>query len=119
MMGLQLRRGDRLFNYPKHCADAGVVLKAVKDVKTHGPNCTKTTHVFVATDEENKAYIKELREGLATVFAAVHWETEIPQLKEIAEDNYLVYIVDEELIHTATCMLHYHPTEGVRKYCPN
>lgn len=128
MMGLHLRRGDRVhatesdpadWTYGPHCSDVENVLRAVDLYRNQTEACAAATNIFVATDSNVAEYNNALREGLQNRFKAVHFEQDFWQLD--LGDNYLTFFIDEQILSSAVCMVRFRPQneELLAQVCPD
>ncbi|KAL1507241.1 hypothetical protein AB1Y20_008090 [Prymnesium parvum] len=98
-MGIHLRRGDRIQQYPDGCAGVGAVLGNVYRLRRQyeGQLGFALRCIFVMTDEHDTRYLDELRRGLEWGFAVVRFESELDLAAKLSDDNYFNFALSLQL----------------------
>jgi len=122
-LGVHIRRGDRLHEYPQGCADVPAILWNIQNMRHNmekklGP----VLGVYIMTDETSASFLQSLRRDLLVFFKYVHFEEDIPANMLHPEDNYFTFLLSSTLARTHVWYLEYHPSvvtapdadEGIR-----
>ena len=109
-VALHLRRGDSLGEEWSTCSSVPVVVANVVQLRLRSEQEARARipGIFVATDEEDPAYLSRLRADLLVFFEPVVFETDIPGDLLIAGDTFFTYLITQMIASVAASSIEFH-----------
>lgn len=112
---VRLRRNDRVTEYPsERCAREGVVEAVATTIAERSNDevaVRAARRIFVATNEQDNAYLAGLHAALSKKADKVCLERDAPGIADVP-DNFVAYLTGISIAKRARWTIHFHPVEG-------